>query len=37
VISKDTSKMSPGELVAYKKNILSKMRRDMNSGGGMKV
>ncbi|MDR1997035.1 MAG: hypothetical protein LBQ83_01750 [Candidatus Margulisbacteria bacterium] len=37
VISEDTSRMSPGELVAYKKKILSKMRRDMNAGNKMKI
>jgi len=36
VISKDTSNMSPGELVAYKKKILSKMRNDMSSGSRVK-
>jgi hypothetical protein len=37
VISEDTSRMSPGELVAYKKRILSKMRRDINSSGGARI
>lgn len=37
VISEDTANMSPGELVAYKKKILSKMRRDMNAGSGTKI
>ena len=37
VISKDTSNMSPGELVAYKKKILGKMRSDMNSGSRVKI
>ncbi|GBR76522.1 hypothetical protein NO2_1055 [Candidatus Termititenax persephonae] len=35
VVSADTAKMSPGELVAYKKKLLSKMRRDM--GGKFKA
>lgn len=37
VISQDTGKMSPGELVAYKKKILSKMRGDMNAGRSVKI
>ncbi|MDR2431446.1 MAG: hypothetical protein LBD99_04255 [Candidatus Margulisbacteria bacterium] len=37
VISEDTARMSPGELVAYKKRILSKMRRDINTSGGAKI
>ncbi|MDR2428764.1 MAG: hypothetical protein LBD62_03045 [Candidatus Margulisbacteria bacterium] len=37
VISADTSKMSPGELVAYKKKILSKMRRDINAGSKTRI
>jgi len=37
VISEDTANMSPGELVAYKKKILSKMRRDMNTGSDTKI
>ncbi|MDR1323972.1 MAG: hypothetical protein LBK68_05995 [Candidatus Margulisbacteria bacterium] len=37
VISADTSRMSPGELVAYKKKILSKMRRDVNAGNKTRI
>ena len=31
VVSADTSQMSPGELVAYKKKLLSKMRKDLGN------
>lgn len=40
VISKETSQMSPSELIAYKKKLLSKLRRDIdqnNTGMDVKI